>query len=69
MSGRISHGDVDPWVRLMFQRVLASWAADALELRRAGLDRPVGRPEVSDRDGPWVHPGIAAPPPSLRRAA
>jgi hypothetical protein len=24
----------------MFRRVLASWASDALALRRAGLDRP-----------------------------
>jgi hypothetical protein len=27
-------------VRAMFNRVLASWASDALSLRRRGLDRP-----------------------------
>ncbi len=26
--------------RLMFQRMLAGWAQDVLELRRRGLDRP-----------------------------
>jgi hypothetical protein len=30
-------------VRTMFQRVISSWASDALILRRSGLDRPGAR--------------------------
>jgi hypothetical protein len=30
-------------VQAMFQRVLASWASDALSLQRRGLDRPGAR--------------------------
>jgi hypothetical protein len=30
-------------VRVMFHRVVASWASDALSLRRRGLDRPSAR--------------------------
>lgn len=61
----------EPWqtpstARAMFQRVLASWAGDLLELRRRGLDRP-GR-----RDGTgapaWLGPAdpVEARPAPLR---
>lgn len=43
--------------RQMFQRFLAGWAMDVLELRRRGLDRPVERRGC---------PGVAAP---MRRLA
>ncbi|MCC6659353.1 MAG: hypothetical protein IT437_00565 [Phycisphaerales bacterium] len=46
---------VDPRVRRMFERVLASWAGDVLVLRRRGLDRP----------GVWT----AEREPAIRRAA
>jgi hypothetical protein len=56
-----------PWqpsgtTRAMFQRTLAGWAMDLLELRRRGLDRPGRR----DGAGGPVWPGETASPAPLR---
>jgi hypothetical protein len=53
-------GPTDPRseARAMFGRVLRSWAADLLDLRRRGLDRP------SYRHGAWYIAGQVAPPAS-----
>lgn len=45
---------IDPRVRGMYERVLASWAMDVLALRRRGLDRPGARCE---RDRPAARGG------------
>ena len=66
MPGHIPLGDVDPRVRRMFQRFLASWAVDALRLRHAGLDRPHGRGPVRDER---LRPGTTRVPTPYRRAA
>lgn len=42
-----------PAIARMYGRVLASWASDALRLRRAGLDRPTSRAR-----GAWGAVGI-----------
>ena len=38
--------------KLMFDRVLVSWASDLLELRRLGLSSPGWREQVDGEDGP-----------------
>ena len=38
--------------KLMFDRVLVSWASDLLELRRLGLSSPGWREQVDGVDGP-----------------
>ncbi len=52
--------DVDPILptlaetraKVMFDRVLVSWASDLLELRRRGLTTPGWRELVAAEDGP-----------------
>jgi hypothetical protein len=56
----------DPAGARMFQRVLSSWALDALRLRRSGLDRPVAR-EGRWTDGRALRVGLAER--GLRRLA
>ena len=38
--GALSNTDAVREARAIYQRVLAGWAMDVLELRRGGLDRP-----------------------------
>jgi len=53
----------DPTIARMYGRVLASWAGDALRLRRGGLDRPTSRER-----GAWGAVGIGRPRAAWDRA-